>query len=147
MTAQMMDGIQINGIKHDLACEPLDPYIEQWKKSHKIIKKFTCTACWRGYIAEWEILDDKLYLTNISGIKQFKMEPYVTISTLFPDSKENIFAKWFTGTLWVPMGNQLQYIHSGYASVYERDLVITINKGWVVSQNTIENELPKELYL
>ena len=145
MTAQMMDIIQLNGIKHGLTCEPLEPYLEQWKKSNKLLNNFTFTDCWRGYIAEWEILDDKLYLTNISGIKQFQMEPKVTISTLFPDSKENIFAKWFTGKLWVPMGQQLQYVHSGYASVYERDLVITVDKGLVVGQKTIENELPKEL--
>lgn len=141
----MMDIIKINGLQHHLASEPLEPYIKKWKKFKKINYNLTCTACRRGYIAEWEILDDKLYLTNISGIKVFHVEPIVKMSTLFPHSKGNIFATWFTGTLWVPMGKMLQYVHSGYASVYERDLVIAVDKGLVVGQKTIENELPKEL--
>ena len=37
------------------------------------------------------------------------------------------------------MGKEIQYIHMGYESVYERDLIIQIEDGLVVSKNEIQN--------
>jgi len=47
--------------------------------------------------------------------------------------------KWFTGKLRVPQGELLQYVHMGYSSTYEKELVITVEAGKVVKVEAIDN--------
>jgi len=42
-----------------------------------------------------------------------------------------VFAHWFTGRLRAPQGKMLQYIHMGFNSTYEFDLLIEIDRGVV----------------
>ena len=62
MTAQISDKILYKNIRYSLSSEPLSAYLLKNK-----IDKFNelNTACWRGYVAEWEVVDNKLYLVNI----------------------------------------------------------------------------------
>ena len=44
----------------------------------------------------------------------------------------------------------LQYVHMGYGSVYEREIVLEVKSGSVVGESTIDHtktELPSELEL
>jgi len=137
MTAQIMDIITIDGHEHRLACEPFDSYIKETSiAGPEFIAN--CTGCWRGYFAEWAIDNDKLYLTDIEGMLKDKSK--ATIDTLFPNSKGRVFAGWFTGKLFIPIGKMLEYIHSGYETIYEKELIITIEKGNVVDRTIIENK-------
>jgi hypothetical protein len=52
------------------------------------------SACHRGYIGEWEIKDGCLYLTGITGPLGNSKE--LELKDLFPKSKKNVFASWFT---------------------------------------------------
>jgi hypothetical protein len=62
------------------------------------------------------------------------------LKELFPDSGGGkVFAAWFSGTLRVPLGTQMEYVHMGYDSVYEFDLLIVVEKGMVKSTRTIDN--------
>jgi hypothetical protein len=42
-----------------------------------------------------------------------------------------VFAHWYCGTIRAPQGKLLKYEHGGYASEYERDLLIRVRKGIV----------------
>jgi hypothetical protein len=84
------------------------------------------TACCRHYIGTWEIKNDKFYLINIEG--KFKLV-----------DETPVFADWFTGTLKIPEGKMLEYVHMGYESVYEREIQIRIEKGIVTNSKTIHN--------
>lgn len=97
------------------------------------------TECWRGYIATWKIVRNVLYLTQIEG------RLLVNNKTLFPDSVGKVTAKWFTGVLYIPMGPLLEYVHLGYASVYKTVLIIAVQKGLVVGQQSFENAIPNRL--
>ena len=66
-------------------------------------------------------------------------DKYVGLEYLFPQAKGRVAAVWFSGTLRVPQGKQLRYVHAGYHSVYERDLMITIKNGKVVGKQIIDN--------
>jgi len=46
------------------------------------------TACWRGYIATWEIKDGRLYLVELSDRHTYRLE-----------GDEPLFAEWFSGAL------------------------------------------------
>jgi hypothetical protein len=65
MTAQAGDRIYWNGKEYRLACEPqvIDPAIRNFSYSFEARN----TACWRGYMAAWEIRDDEVFLKSIDG--------------------------------------------------------------------------------
>lgn len=48
-----------------------------------------------------------------------------------PRVSRTVFANWFTGDLRAPYGKLVEYVHAGYASVYEKELRISIAQGVV----------------
>lgn len=62
----------------------------------------------------------------------------VGIDYLFPDEKK-VLAEWFSGKIRIPHGEMMKYIHQGYASLYEKELFLEIEKGFVVGQYEIDN--------
>jgi hypothetical protein len=52
---------------------------------------------------------------------------------------ERVFAHWYSGTLRIPQGRRLQYVHMGYGSTYERDLLLEIERGVVVASRVQHN--------
>ena len=84
------------------------------------------TACWRGYQGFWEIQNGRFFLRGLRG--KFELV-----------GEEPLFADWFSGMLRIPDGELIEYIHMGFASVYEREIHIKIDQGVVVSSETIEN--------
>ncbi len=133
MTAQVEENLILNGKNALMAfCPPLpanDPRIIELKEDEIDYDlnggTVFSTACWRGYIGSWEIKNNKFYLIKIEGRLQLKESP--------------IFADWFTGTLRVPQGKKLNYIHMGFATVFEQELHIKIEKGEVKRSRIIDN--------
>ena len=54
-------------------------------------------------------------------------------------------ATWFTGTLRIPDGKQLEYVHMGYGSIYERDIIFYIKEGKIINKMIIDNTDNSEL--
>ena len=126
MTAQVSDALLYDGKEYQLLCEPLEAYFEQHPPRPKI--EATCTACWRGYVAFWRINKSRLYLDQIQDFDGAKMN---LKSRLFPAETGPVFASWFTGPLICPNGAEKEYIHMGYATIYEQYLIIEIANGLV----------------
>ena len=139
MTAQASDYIIYKGVQNSMGTEPLQQYLQ--KRSRKKRKKpirlvAPHTACWRGYICGWEVLGSKLYLVDFKGF--IENEKIVDINYVFP-SKQKVFAKWFTGSIRIPQGEMLDYVHGGYQSLYEKDLFIKFKKGILISEEEKDN--------
>jgi len=129
MTAQIHEKIRYQGKRMRLASCPHFPEdhtrineaseneILELVKSDKTGIIFS-TACWREYVGSWSIRRGKLYLTKLEG--HFLLE-----------GKEAIFADWFSGALHIPKGKVLDYIHMGFDTVYEGEIVISLEKGVV----------------
>ena len=56
------------------------------------------------------------------------------------DDKE--FASWYSGTIWAPYGKLLEYVHAGYASTYEFELIIDVKEGIILGERIKKNEVP-----
>ncbi len=94
MTAQLMNTILIGGQEYRVASQIHLPQrrSKRWKHIIKVPPAewqplFCSTACWRRYVATWEIADDKLLLKFLDGCYELK---------------ENIpflFAEWVTSNL------------------------------------------------
>lgn len=134
MTAQAGELLIYKGEETSMAVEPLNQYLKN-RNDIKFISP--STACWRGYYGEWEIKDNLLYLIGLKAYIEGYRE--VDLNYLFPSQKE-VVANWFTGKLRVPHGKLLDYVHMGYASLYERDLILEIKNGKLVSEYIVNNE-------
>lgn len=132
MTAQCREHLVYNNEEYYLATEPLHPYLVNMKVS------FTSpsTACWRGYIGYWLIEDNKLYLTDLKAYIDYNKN--VGLDYLFP-AKKKVLAEWYSGEIRIPHGEMMEYVHQGYASLYERELFLKIKKGVVADQYEIDN--------
>jgi hypothetical protein len=132
-TTQFPDILYIDGQKHSLFSNPLEQYYGPSNPRPKF--RAPNTATWRGYIATWEIDRGVLYL---KAIRAWTQQGEVGLEGLFPGPKGRVVATWFTGKLRVPQGKVLKP-GVGYRSVYEKDLMITVEKGRVVRQEIIDN--------
>lgn len=135
MTAQVHELLIIEGEKTSMPfCPPLPenhPDIkaltkDETEKDDNIPWVIFSTACWRQYIGTWELKDGKLYLVDIRG-------RYKKIS------ETPIFADWVTTVLRVTSGELLEYVHMGFASVYEFENHIKIENGIVLEERRVDN--------
>ena len=137
MTAQASERLIYGGKDIRLCSNPLSMYLKQ----SGISFVSPSTACWRGYVGTWEIIEsagvERLYLVELSAHRSY--EEIVGVSDIFPGF-DRVFAHWFTGELRCPQGELLNYVHGGYASQYEYDLFLEIKKGLVVSKRAVHNK-------
>lgn len=132
MTAQIRDSILYEGQQYSLVTEPLRPYLEALGVSYS----GTSTGNYRGYIASWEVRNNKLYLTELK-IPGFTPEMDKE-GDLFPDD-ERTFAEWYTGKLRIPHGELLEYVHQAYASIYEKELILRLLNGKLIGESEKDN--------
>jgi len=128
MTAQYSEILHHKGEKLSMRVLPLSDCFALMGISPDF--KDTSTACWRCYVAEWEITLDRLYLIGIRAAYKDGIE--VTLGSLFPGYDSRVFAHWYSGVLSIPQGDLVEYVHMGFASVYERDLLISVEQGVIV---------------
>ena len=90
MCQQMLEIIFINGGKATISETPLLPkYAIEITDDINMNSDLISTACYRGYLGTWEIIDNKLFLNQIEGRYKFK-------------DNIPVFADWYTGELHIP---------------------------------------------
>jgi len=131
-TAQYPDKIKYKGIEYSLNTNPLEPYFE---KNPEKRPKASSTALWRGYIGHFEIIEDQLFLTDITQPRYYtdsdgksRTKNISYYKRIFP-KKEKVKIDWYNGILILPFGERIKYVHSGYASEYSNYILLEIKKG------------------
>jgi hypothetical protein len=135
LTAQVHEKIRYQGKRMRLASCPHFPedHPRISEVSEEEIEKLAMdnrteiifsTACWREYVGSWSIRRGKLYLSKLEG--RYRL-----------DGKEAIFADWFTGELRIPKGRMLEYVHAGFNSIYEQEMLLTLERGVVIKTEVI----------
>lgn len=137
MTAQLSDIVLYNGKRYLLSDFPLDDFLKQ----NKVVAfRVRNTASYRGYVADWEIIDDKLYLVKLSANISYKHS--IGMNAFFPE-ESRVFAKWYSGEIRLPDGELLEYVHQGFGSVYERDLFLEFKDGVLINSRVVVNTVPE----
>lgn len=134
-TAQFAEILHYKGKKHFMFSTPLESYFS-FENPKPPLFKFESTACWRGYIGEWEIKDEFLYLVSL---KNCDGKQEIPIEKIMQGKKPPVKATWFSGILRIPQGKMLRYVHMGFESQYEKDFFIWIENGKVVREEIIQN--------
>lgn len=138
MTAQTPEKLIYQGDTLSLCSEPL----EHFPGLHTSAVDYVMpnTAMSRRYMGTWEIESDRLYLKKL---QRWKKEGDVVkecgIEDLFPGFPDGVFAHWYTGELRCPRGALLKYVHGAYASVYEEDLFLRVQRGVLVEERVVRN--------
>ena len=123
--------------------------LEPWKKQHDWDKPFfpdslynMNTGCWRGYIAHWELKNNRLYLAGIFNCDQ---SASADLTILFPGKVKDgrVYADWFSGTVTAYKGNLIYYEHSGFSAIYEHEFELAFAKGRKTSDAYFDNSLSK----
>lgn len=135
MTAQASEILILDGEMNLMRTQPLDRYFEI--SGHRPALNSPHTACWRGYIGTWEIVDNRLYLVAFKGWRPDYSE--MDLTDLFPECSGKVLASWFSGKVELPTGKLLQYIHHGYASIYEKSIILKFRKGVLRSRRVRDN--------
>jgi hypothetical protein len=152
-TAQAPDVLFYDNKVYDLYSNPLESFYKNEKERPKfsIAPGVMSSGNWRGYVAYWEIAEDALYLKAIDSwvCGGRPIDPALEkadckkadVKKLFGNKlgQGKIFADWFTGELRIPDGEQLQYVHMGYGSIYERDILISVKEGRIVEKKIVDN--------
>ncbi len=127
MTAQFAERLRYEGQDVAMCTNPLSDYFAKGGFRPRFASN--CTALWRGYVGRWDIVDGRLYLVALQGTLEDGSE--ASLATVFPDFPDRVFAYWYAGTIRIPQGKQLKYVHMGYGSTFERDLLLDLEFGVV----------------
>ncbi len=139
-TAQQGDKLLIDGKEYAIFTNPLEPYLQE--NPEKLPKSdVVSTGLWRGYVATWEVRNQNLLLVDVEilqsvkkpGESEFSTELKSVMAQMFPGEKE-VPARWFSGNMIVPDGKPVRYVHMGYASTYEKYILMRFEKGAVTRQ-------------
>ena len=116
MTAQMGDRFLWNGERRSLMGElPLPA--ARWGITERDDHSLMNTACWRGYVATWEVRGDELLLTDLDGRFELLGGP--------------IPAVWISGVLRLAAGPVQSYVHMGYSTTFEAVIELDVRDGKV----------------
>lgn len=139
MTAQFAEQLHYLGEDVAIYTNPLSDYFAMGGVDPRF--DCSCTALWRGYVGSWEIVNDRLYLIGLNGTLEDGAE--ASLATIFPDFPDRVFAHWYSGTIRIPQGKLLKYVHMGYGSTFEQDLLLDIERGVVVATRVRYNGAPE----
>lgn len=145
-TAQHPDRLIYQGDTLPLFTNPLEQYFSESHPRPDSLFCIASSACWRGYIATWELRSDSLFLRSIQVsydglLGALHQASLVDLSSVIEGASAGgpVFAHWFSGTLYIPRGKMLEYVHMGYASLFEKELFLEIRGGRLVRTRVLDN--------
>ena len=151
-TAQVADILIFNGDTLSLYSNPLESFYNEENPRpvsffvygdsalDSTYEEHLSSACWRGYIATWEIIDDHLFLIRIEECIGDKVSD---LGKLFPNKlslQNKVLADWFSGLLVLPYGEIIKYVHMGYASLFENYTILEIKAGKLTQEKSFAGE-------
>lgn len=138
MTAQQREKLIVEGKLEDLAVLPLGTHPVGCSFDFHALGTHRSTSCWRGYVAVWELHQGRLWLVGLFDAD------YVPMDTrpVFGEAPLPLPADWFTGTLVLPRGERLAYVHMGFGGDYAEELRLYLRQG-VVERRRRLNRRPR----
>lgn len=147
-TGQMGESVEFEGRTYSTQGFPyLDAKIPHGRSG--------CTALWRGYFGSWLVIDKQLYLKQVVTDNLLAQQDDRFEKLEKPDNncagdyqvnlekiygrKAPIPATWFTGSIDLPDGKQLEYVHMGFASTYERNILLRFENGRLLGKIVLDN--------
>lgn len=135
-TFQIPDYLVINSDTLPIYENPLESYF--YKIDNRFIEDICApikayTSCQRGYIAYWELSNDSLFLTNIENCCTGTMDSvnFLDLSFYFKErfNYNKVFADWVSYKIGSPFGKNLDYSHTSFTSISEKEKIFIFEEG------------------
>ncbi|MDC9724216.1 MAG: hypothetical protein PSN34_15815 [Urechidicola sp.] len=134
VSVQKSDTIIYQGTAYSLNSYLLKPFFEKHPEKKLYGDVFT-TDLFRGYVAQFEIIQNQLFVTDIkikfSDKESIDNYPYKWVSVydqIFPNTTKTKI-DWHSGILILPNGEMDNYIRMGEAQTYSDYLLLEIENG------------------
>lgn len=142
-TAQAPDYLDLDGEEVALFTNPLDDYLT--KHPNALPESDTVSSGnWRGYVAYFVAKDGQLMLDRImmhgvgpgAASQSLDDAPVDVLDRVFP-GRQQVEATWYSGTLVMPRGKRISYVHMGYGSTFERYTLHTVRDGLITQRRDL----------
>ncbi|RRN77965.1 hypothetical protein EIM50_16925 [Pseudoxanthomonas sp. SGD-10] len=140
-TTQVGDIINYKGKQYVLYSLPLQQHPDFKDLNEMIMSKVgkqATTAC--AYQAEWEVIDDLVYLISIKSCGSANESIQLNLAALFGESFKDgrVKANWINDKLFVQQGEVLHY-SGGFGSIYQWELELTVVNGEISANRQLDN--------
>ncbi len=138
-TTQRREYLEYQSNRVEISTIPLESLNSAAVKN--LSRQATASSCWRGYVGVWKIQDQTLFLSSLHRFArrderdEFGLGKKIPLKEIFPESIGAIPAKWFSGSLRIPVGEK---IHGHNRT--EFDHYLTIEKGSLIATTVIDNK-------
>lgn len=147
-TAQIPDRLIYKGKSYNLHNNPLEAYFKEYPRKRPE-GDVSSTALWRGYIATFEIQNGLLILKDLQ-IEVYEHQegreewaPNTTLKSVLKEvfpKKDTIKIDWCTQILILPSGKIKNYVHQGYASIFEQYVLLEMKEGRLMQEKEFDTE-------
>jgi len=156
-TQQQNDIIEYKGIQSELdiswsSPSPLEAFFVGDRKNDYPFKELH-TANYRGHIAKWQIVENKLFLAEVvipnSSFKGQEKEEQIKLRNIIPKkyiTENSVFAAWFTGQVLIkstPFDKQHRSEYDDeeyYVKDFKKYSIVQIEKGNVTSEKSYDSD-------
>jgi hypothetical protein len=98
------------------------------------------TACWRGYIATWEIRNGSLFLKSLGKENlPSENETPIPLTNVFPNANGTVLADWFSGVLDCTRGPEIK--ENAFISIYKGKVIGSRKATWEQLKNPSDKDL------
>ena len=148
-TRQVRDTLIMGNVKYAINTAPLGQLDSLHYFSLKDQVGFDLVFSWnfRGYVATWRVNGNKLYLETLKTGSD--KADFRDVLKDFKDSRGNIFASWFSGTVICGTGSLLYASGNGWDDLNETEVELIIKSGVVTASRFYsrgEDYLPADRY-
>lgn len=139
MTTQSPDLLRHEGAEYGIKPFPLESLGSSWSRiecvngSTSLRFAWRSTACRRGYVANWEIVHNRLFLVGFSA-NDINNNP-LTMQDIF--ATDRLFAFWYTGAVRSSFGER---IYGLYEPTMRFDHVWNFDFGILTSRTLRDND-------
>jgi hypothetical protein len=151
-TPQIADVLVYKGKHYSLYGLPLNDLYEMDTVKYRDLVEpapFCNTACYRKYVAYWEIVGDELCLMRLSTPCE-NFEDSADLKSLFKEKylSGSVKADWFTGVLnTAPKdADGFYYSHSGWNITYNKETDFHFEKGKLIKTENFTNAIKHSKY-
>ena len=142
-TRQVRDTLIMGNVKYAINTAPLGQLDSLHYFSLKEQVGFDLVFSWnfRGYVATWRVNGNKLYLETLKTGSD--KADFRDVLKDFKDSRGNVFASWFSGTVICGTGSLLCASGNGWDDLNETEVELIIKSGVVTASRKYRNKQHK----
>lgn len=145
-TPAMPDYIVLDGKGWKFMAKPVNlaPVCQEMLVQYLPENRIVTSANWDGYLCEWVIKNDSLYLHRVTFEMEIGAKIAVDTDSLYKIFRpylthDGICASWFSGEVRAGRGDMVRYSEYSFMSYYETEYVLKIENGGIAHMELYHN--------